>query len=106
LRQHSSFVPFFQTRSPLPLRQLSTVCAPAADAMATLANRTAILLSLFIGFPLGLGGNGCKRQALVFSQQLSTYSATRRWHREGCRQSSLAKKRQAITGLLYNSCAV
>src|ERR1700754_1109426 len=30
-RQHSSLVPFFQGRLPLPLTQLSTVCANAPD---------------------------------------------------------------------------
>jgi hypothetical protein len=50
LRQHSSLVPFFHTRSPVPLRQLSTVCAPAAVARAAEANSIATLFNLFIGF--------------------------------------------------------
>ena len=52
LRQHSSCVPFFQTRSPEPLRQLSMVCAPAADASAAEANNIATLLNLFMVFLL------------------------------------------------------
>src|SRR5574337_359592 len=49
-RQHSSLVPFFQTRSPLPLRQLS---APAwakatGTARAAVANSTATLFRFFM----------------------------------------------------------
>ena len=51
-RQHSSLVPFFQTSSLEPLRQLSMVCAPAADARAAEANNIATLLSFFMVFLL------------------------------------------------------
>jgi hypothetical protein len=51
-RQHSSLVPFFQTKSPVPLRQLSMVCAPAADASAAEANNIATLFSFFMVFLL------------------------------------------------------
>jgi hypothetical protein len=44
-RQHNSFVPFFHTSSLVPLRQLSTVCAPAAVASAAVANSIATLFS-------------------------------------------------------------
>jgi hypothetical protein len=47
-RQHSSLVPFFQTSSPVPLRQLSTVWAPAALASAAVANTIATLFSFFM----------------------------------------------------------
>lgn len=52
LRQQSSLVPFFQTSSPVPLRQLSTVCAPAAVARAAEANNIATLFSFFMVFLL------------------------------------------------------
>jgi hypothetical protein len=51
-RQQSSFVPFFQASSPVPLRQLSIVCAPAAVARAADAINIATLLSLFMVFLL------------------------------------------------------
>jgi hypothetical protein len=50
LRQHSSFVPFFQGR-PVPLTQLSTVCAwtPAVEnAKAAVAKSDATLFSFFM----------------------------------------------------------
>jgi hypothetical protein len=47
-RQQSSLVPFFQTRSPPALRQLSIDCAPAAVAIAAVANNIATLFSFFI----------------------------------------------------------
>jgi hypothetical protein len=49
-RQHSSFVPFLQTRSPVPFLQLSMVWAPAALAIAAEANNIATLLSFFMVF--------------------------------------------------------
>ncbi|MCY1543192.1 hypothetical protein D9M68_789950 [compost metagenome] len=52
LRQHSSLVPFFQTSSLVPLRQLSMVWAPAAVAMAAVAISIATLLSFFMVFLL------------------------------------------------------
>jgi len=50
LRQHSSLVPFFQTRSPVPFLQLSMVWAPAALATTAEANNIATLLSFFMVF--------------------------------------------------------
>jgi hypothetical protein len=47
-RQQSSELPFFQTSSELPLRQLSMDCAPAAVARAAVANSIATLFSFFI----------------------------------------------------------
>ena len=47
-RQQSSCVPFFQTDSPEPLRQLSTDCAPAAVASAAVAISIATLFNFFI----------------------------------------------------------
>jgi hypothetical protein len=62
-RQHSSFVPFFQTSSPVPFCQLSIVgppsaavtrvCAPAAVASAATANIIATLFSFFMVLLLG-----------------------------------------------------
>src|SRR5882762_8609896 len=50
-RQQSSLVPFFQGRLPLPLTQLSTVCANAPDievASAAVAKSDATLFSFFM----------------------------------------------------------
>jgi hypothetical protein len=52
-RQHSSLVPFFQTCSAVPLRQLSIVWAPAAVASAAEANIIATLFSFFMVLLLG-----------------------------------------------------
>jgi hypothetical protein len=52
-RQHSSLVPFFQTSSLVPLRQLSMVWAPAAVASAAEANSIATLFSFFMVLLLG-----------------------------------------------------
>ena len=53
-RQHSSLVPFFQACSPVPLRQLSTVCALAAVAKAAEANTIATLLNFFMVLLMGI----------------------------------------------------
>jgi len=53
-RQHSSLVPFFQACSPVPLRQLSTDCAPAAVAKAAEANTIATLLNFFMVLLMGI----------------------------------------------------
>src|SRR5450631_940700 len=50
-RQHSSLVPFVHVESPLPLAQLSTVCANAPDmevATAAVAKSDATLFSFFM----------------------------------------------------------
>ena len=52
-RQHSSLVPFFQAW-PVPLRQLSTVCALAAVAKAAEANTIATLLNFFMVLLMGI----------------------------------------------------
>jgi hypothetical protein len=52
-RQHSSLVPFFQTSSDVPLRQLSIVWAPAAEARAAEANSIATLFSFFMVLLMG-----------------------------------------------------
>ena len=59
-RQHSSLVPFFQTSSLVPLRQLSTVWAPAAVARAAVANSMAILLSFFMGILCVKAADNCE----------------------------------------------
>jgi alkylhydroperoxidase family enzyme len=46
-RQHSSLEPFFTT-VPSAARQLSTVCAPAAEANATAAINIANLFNFFM----------------------------------------------------------
>jgi hypothetical protein len=48
LRQQSSLLPFFQTSSELPLRQLSIDCAPAAEATAMEAKSIATLFKFFM----------------------------------------------------------
>ena len=53
-RQQSSLVPFFQACSPVPLRQLSTDCAPAAVAKAAVANTIATLLNFFMVLLMGI----------------------------------------------------
>ena len=53
-RQQSSLVPFFQACSPVPLRQLSTDCAPAAVAKAAEANTIANLLNFFMVLLMGI----------------------------------------------------
>jgi len=53
-RQQYSAVPFFQASSPVPLRQLSTDCAPAAVAKAAEANTIATLLNFFMVLLMGL----------------------------------------------------
>ena len=53
-RQHSSLEPFFQACSPVPLRQLSTVCALAAVAKAAEANTIATLLNFFMVLLMGI----------------------------------------------------
>ena len=53
-RQQSSLVPFFQACSPVPLRQLSTDCAPAAVAKAADANTIATLLNFFMVLLMGI----------------------------------------------------
>ena len=55
-RQHSSLVPFFQTSSEVPLRQLSTVWAPAAVTSAADANSIATLFNFFMVLLLGKKG--------------------------------------------------
>jgi hypothetical protein len=52
-RQHSSLVPFFQAW-PVPLRQLSTVCALAAVAKAAEANTIATLMNFFMVLLMGI----------------------------------------------------
>jgi hypothetical protein len=52
-RQQYSLVPFFQTNSPEPFFQLSTVWAPAAVASAAEANNIATLFSFFMVLLLG-----------------------------------------------------
>ena len=59
-RQQSSLLPFFQTNSEEPLRQLSMDCAPAAEASAAVANNIATLLSFFmVLLRRGLPQTGC-----------------------------------------------
>ena len=53
-RQHSSLEPFFQACSPVPLRQLSTVCALAAVAKAAEANTIATLMNFFMVLLMGI----------------------------------------------------
>jgi hypothetical protein len=53
-RQQSSLEPFFQACSPVPLRQLSTDCAPAAVAKAAEANTIATLLNFFMVLLMGI----------------------------------------------------
>jgi len=52
-RQHSSLVPFFQTSSEVPLRQLSMDWAPAAVASAAVATSIATLFNFFMVLLLG-----------------------------------------------------
>src|SRR6185312_2306226 len=52
-RQHNSLVPFFQTSSLVPLRQLSTVWAPAAVTSAAEAINIATLFNFFMVLLLG-----------------------------------------------------
>jgi hypothetical protein len=54
-RQHSSLLPFFQTSSLEPLRQLSMVCAPATVAKAAEATNRATLFNFFTVSPLAEG---------------------------------------------------
>jgi hypothetical protein len=53
-RQHKSPAPFFQTSSPVPLRQLSTDCAPAAVAKAAETNTIATMLNFFMVLLMGI----------------------------------------------------
>ena len=47
-RQHSSLLPFLQTSSELPLRQLSMDWALAAEASAAVANNMTTLFKFFM----------------------------------------------------------